>query len=96
MAQPNVKKQAKCPACGATIALPSTLKEGQVIECSSCDAKLEVISADPVELDWAFEDDDYEYDYEDDGYEYDEDDEYDEEDDEYGYDDDEDDDDYDD
>lgn len=84
MVQPTTKKQAKCPACGATLTFTTALKFEQIIECTSCDAKLEIISLDPLELDWAFEDDDYS---EDDDYDYDEDDEDDyEEDDDYDYD----------
>ncbi|MBE2202686.1 MAG: hypothetical protein IAE79_29005 [Anaerolinea sp.] len=86
MVQPTTKKQAKCPACGATLTFTTALKFEQIIECTSCDARLEIISLDPLELDWAFEDDDYDH-SEDDDYDYDEDDEDDyEEDDDYDYD----------
>lgn len=86
MAQPNVKKQAKCPACGATLTFTSGLKLNKAVVCSECDAELEVASVEPLVLDWAFDDDeDYDYDADDD-YDYDDDDEYEfDDDDDYDY-----------
>lgn len=60
----------KCPFCGAKVTLPKSIKTGDLIYCSECDAELEVISLSPVELDWPLEayEEDYEYEdeYEDD------------------------------
>jgi alpha-aminoadipate/glutamate carrier protein LysW len=41
-----------CPECDAMIDIEEDLvEEGQTIECPECGAELEVVSADPVELD---------------------------------------------
>jgi lysine biosynthesis protein LysW len=66
--------KAKCPMCGASVNVPAKAKEGDLVFCDACDAELEVVSTNPVELDWPL--DDYEYDSEDVEYEY-EDDDYD-------------------
>jgi lysine biosynthesis protein LysW len=44
-----------CPSCGEDIRLPhsSNVRIGQRLLCPHCDAGLEVIELDPVELDWA-------------------------------------------
>ena len=49
-----------CPACGDDIKLPNPLKVGKSVTCPYCEAELEVIDLDPVELDWAYYDDDEE------------------------------------
>ena len=51
--------RASCPDCGARIRLPGTIQIGRPITCPNCDAELEVIETDPVELDWVY-DDEYE------------------------------------
>lgn len=56
-----------CPMCGETVRLKSTAKKGDIIYCQKCDAELEVINLDPVELDWPL------YDYADDNFEDDDD-----------------------
>ena len=43
-----------CIDCDRPIKLESRPVVGEVIFCSSCGTELEVISIDPVELDWAF------------------------------------------
>ena len=43
-----------CLDCGRSIDLWLKPKEGQVVTCSMCDADLEVVSVDPLELDWAY------------------------------------------
>lgn len=48
---------AACPDCGKTVTLRSPVRMGQEIVCPHCDAELEVIETDPVELDWIYEDD---------------------------------------
>ena len=42
-----------CPECSYEITLPRP-REGQRIACPNCGADLEVISARPLELDWAY------------------------------------------
>jgi len=43
-----------CLDCGYAVNLGSQPVEDQVITCSNCGAQLEVISLDPLELDWAY------------------------------------------
>ena len=43
-----------CLDCGYSVSLGSQPMEGQMITCPNCDASLEVINLDPLELDWAF------------------------------------------
>ena len=45
---------ADCPDCGERISLGSRPREGQQLTCSECGALLEIISLQPLELDWAF------------------------------------------
>jgi lysine biosynthesis protein LysW len=54
-----------CPECDAEVNVGKGAKIGQKITCHSCGAFLEVIETSPIELDWAFDneeemdDDDY-------------------------------------
>ncbi len=41
---------ALCPECMAEISVEEDLEEGQRLECPECDATLEVVSTNPVEL----------------------------------------------
>lgn len=43
-----------CLYCDQPVSLGSRPMEGQVITCSNCGVQLEVLSLDPLELDWAF------------------------------------------
>ncbi len=45
-----------CPECDAKVSVNSP-KIGQVIVCRVCETRLEVIDINPLELDWAFDDD---------------------------------------
>jgi alpha-aminoadipate carrier protein LysW len=45
---------ASCLYCRYLIDLGSRLMEGQMVTCPNCGAQLEVLSLDPLELDWAF------------------------------------------
>ena len=47
-----------CPECDGTIVLNPTPQVGKRFTCPHCDADLEIISVDPVEVDWVFEDPD--------------------------------------
>ncbi|MHB1294139.1 MAG: lysine biosynthesis protein LysW [Anaerolineae bacterium] len=47
---------AVCPGCDEDVRLSGRLKVGQHVSCPSCGSLLEVVSVGPVELDWAFED----------------------------------------
>jgi len=53
---------APCPGCGHPINLGSRSKEGQRLACPNCRDYLEIINVEPLELDWAF--DDFESDWE--------------------------------
>lgn len=63
---------AECISCGADIKLSSQPKMGLQVVCPECSAELEVVWLDPVELDWPFDEEDYEedeeYDYEEEDY----------------------------
>jgi lysine biosynthesis protein LysW len=57
----------KCPYCGGRVPL-SNKREGAIVYCLDCDAELEILSLNPVELDSPLEGDDvysYSYEYED-------------------------------
>ncbi|GIV77857.1 hypothetical protein FKZ61_001635 [Litorilinea aerophila] len=84
---------ARCIECDEEIELGTRVRLGLQVTCENCGAELEVVSVNPLELDWAYEEDE-EWD-EDEDEEYDDDDDFD--DDDYDDDDyDDDDDDYDD
>jgi hypothetical protein len=48
------KAMASCPGCGWMVSPGSWPKEGQEVTCPNCEAYLEVINVEPLELDWAF------------------------------------------
>jgi lysine biosynthesis protein LysW len=58
-----------CPDRDESIELGNQVKKGQTATCESCGAYLEVVSTNPIELDWAYDD----YDDDDDEVEYDDD-----------------------
>jgi len=43
-----------CPECGGTLRIGTHARTGERIVCPGCGARLEVISADPPEVDWVF------------------------------------------
>ena len=49
--------KATCPDCGEKIPVRGTIRIGQEVICPHCDAELEIVETEPVELDWAYEDD---------------------------------------
>lgn len=51
-----------CPECEAEIHVDEDVDKGEIIHCEECDATLEVVGLDPIELDLASDDeeDDYE------------------------------------
>jgi len=57
---------ATCPECEAEIHVEEDLDKGEPVTCSECDARLEVVGLDPVELDYAPEDEDEDDDEDDD------------------------------
>jgi alpha-aminoadipate carrier protein LysW len=44
---------ATCPQCGDDVTLPDDLETGEILDCGTCGAELEVLGVDPVELDEA-------------------------------------------
>ena len=50
---------APCPDCGENIILRGTIRVGKQVTCPHCEAELEIIEMDPVELDWTYDDDDW-------------------------------------
>ena len=46
---------ADCPDCGERITIKGPIVLGRKIVCPHCDAELEIVETDPIELDWAFE-----------------------------------------
>lgn len=50
---------AVCPDCEEKVNIGSQPRQGQRITCPECWADLEIISLDPLELDFAAEDDDW-------------------------------------
>lgn len=44
---------AECQECGADVALPSDVVEGEIIQCEDCGVELEVITLDPPKLELA-------------------------------------------
>ena len=57
---------AVCPQCEAEIHVDDDLDKGDSVHCEECDAKLEVVGLDPIELDVAIDDKEEEADEEDD------------------------------
>ena len=47
-----------CPSCGETIKLAGQPRISQKVTCRYCDESLEIIDVNPIELDWAYYDDD--------------------------------------
>lgn len=56
-----------CPQCEAEIHVNEDVDKGETIHCEECDATLEVVGLDPIELDLAADDGD-DYDDDDDDY----------------------------
>ena len=47
------ERMANCPECDASIDLGYDVVEGEIVECEDCGADLEVVSANPIELNLA-------------------------------------------
>jgi transcription elongation factor Elf1 len=61
MAGPEVRWRmgmplATCPSCDEDVLVPGKTKLGATIVCGRCGCQLEVISTNPIELDWASDD----------------------------------------
>lgn len=60
MSEKGGVKMVRCPGCENPIVLGKKMKLGARIECPECGELLEVISLEPIELDYAFEDEGWE------------------------------------
>jgi lysine biosynthesis protein LysW len=52
---------AACPGCDQNIFLRRTPKMGDMVYCDNCEADLEVVGLNPIELDWPWEEDEDEF-----------------------------------
>ena len=41
-----------CVDCGETMTLSGRVEMGQIVSCPECGTTMEVVSLDPVEIDW--------------------------------------------
>lgn len=48
-----------CPECGGSVRFGTWPQEGQRLSCGECGARLEVISSQPLELDWVYDEPSY-------------------------------------
>jgi hypothetical protein len=55
-------KTAECPNCDSLVPVGST-RIGTMVRCNTCHESLIVISSNPLELDWPFEDEDFDEEY---------------------------------
>ena len=64
----KIKVIAECPSCGEMVLFGKNPKLGELITCRECEEELEVISLEPILLDFPLEDGEYdeEFDYDDD------------------------------
>lgn len=58
----------RCPGCDERLRIEGTPTLGQRIYCDVCEDDLEVVSVEPLEVDWVYasDDDDEDWEYEDD------------------------------
>lgn len=68
--------QGFCPECDTEVGLGKSPKLSQRVTCHNCGAFLEVVETSPIELDWAFEEEDEDDDFEDFDDDFDEDDDF--------------------
>ena len=54
--------RAYCPDCDGKIVFNAEPRVGTRLTCPHCDAELEVIDINPVELDWVYEESDEDWD----------------------------------
>ena len=55
-------EKVECPSCGFKIFVGFNPRLGQHFKCQSCSSELEVVSLDPVELDWPYDEDEFDED----------------------------------
>jgi len=71
MAKNSQNLSVRCIDCEKRITFKTPPRIDQTVLCPHCDAMLMVVDLNPVELDWAYEDDE---DFDDDGEDFDDDD----------------------
>ncbi|MFN0119363.1 MAG: hypothetical protein ACKV2V_02560 [Blastocatellia bacterium] len=54
---------AACPGCDSDIHVDEEMDKGDTVVCEDCDVRLQVVGLDPIELDVADDDDDFEEEY---------------------------------
>ena len=48
-----------CVDCGEATTLSGRVEIGQIVRCVECGATMEVVSLDPVEVDWVYDEPEY-------------------------------------
>jgi len=49
----------ECIDCGSKYTLKGRIELGQEVVCPECETWMEVVSLDPIEVDWIYEEPDY-------------------------------------
>jgi len=49
-------KTVNCLSCGAEIELKGKIEIGQIVVCDACQAEFEIVSLNPLRIDWLFVD----------------------------------------
>ncbi|MCA9921092.1 MAG: hypothetical protein KC419_00820 [Anaerolineales bacterium] len=70
MAKSSQNLSARCVDCNKVITFKTTPRLDQTVVCSHCDAMLAVVGLNPIELDWAYDDDFDDDDFDDDDFDY--------------------------
>jgi len=47
-------KTVNCLSCDAEIEIKGKVEIGQLVVCEACDAEFEIISLNPIQIDWLF------------------------------------------
>jgi lysine biosynthesis protein LysW len=55
MPDKDASLMARCPECDSRIYFGRKPDTGQIIVCPECETSLEIISANPIRLDWAYD-----------------------------------------
>ena len=49
----NISHTVECPACAAEVPLAADVMQNELVSCPECGAELEILSLDPLEVDYA-------------------------------------------
>ncbi len=55
MLDKDASLMARCPECDSRIYFERKPDPGQIIVCPECEVSLEIMSANPIRLDWAYD-----------------------------------------